>query len=216
MKEYAFEYTKQGIAYLLFSLSLGIIIFCLLILVIIPGDIVSPSIATLISIGLAITFFLLNKHRIKRTATAKLSINELMIEADQIVRVPFSDLKYYYIYEGKNGIVFTLGFLDGKKFNIGANYHFCNVDSFRTFLSDFQSTVETYKAQHKVDIVHLETIFARKQAIYILSTITVLVIIGFCFTHMPLLILPIGVSASVSLGWLRYFQQRSKNKLVDF
>lgn len=216
MKDYTFEYTRQGFAYLLFGLSFAIIVFGLFLFRILFKGFVSPGIGVTVIIGLAITFFLLNKYRIKKTGTAKLSMNELTIELSQIINIPFSDLKYYYIHDGKNGIVFTLGFLDGKKFKIGANNNFCNDDLFKAFLSDFQTTIENYKDQNKVNIVRLETIFARRQTIYILSILTVLVIIGFCFTHMPLMILPIGVSVSVSVGWIRYFQQRSKDKLVDF
>jgi hypothetical protein len=216
MKDYTFEYTKQGLTYLLFGLSFAIIVFGLFLFRTLFKDIVSPGIAVIVLIGLAIAFFLLNKYRIKRIGTAKLSVNEMTIELNQIIRIPFSDLKYYYIYDGKNGIVFTLGFSDGRKFKIGANNNFCNDDLLKAFLSDLQPAIESYKAQNKINIVHLETIFARKQTLYILSVITVLVVIGFCFTHMPLMILPIGVSASVSVGWIRYFQQRSKDKLVDF
>ena len=216
MKEYTFEYTRQGLAYLLFGLSFAIIVFGLFLFRTLFKDIVSPGIAVIVLIGLAIAFFLLNKYRIKRTGIAKLSVNDVTFELNQIIHIPFSDLRYYYIYDGKNGIVFTLGFLDGKKIKIGANNNFCNGDLLKAFLFDFQSAIETNKAQNKINIVHLETIFARKQTLYILSIITVLVIIGFCFTQMPLMILPIGVSVSVSVGWIRYFQQRSKDKLVDF
>ncbi|MDB4921421.1 hypothetical protein [Mucilaginibacter sp.] len=216
MKDYTFEYTRQGLAYLLLGLSFAIIILGLFLFRILFKDVISPGVAIIVLIGLAIAFFLLNKYRIKRIGIAKLSMTDLTIELNQIIHIPFSDLKYYYIYDGKNGIVFTLGFLDGTKFKIGANNSFCNDDLLKVFLSDFQSAMESYEAQNKNNIVHLETIFARKQTLYILSIVTVLVILGFYFTHMPVMILPIGVSASVSVGWIRYFQQRSKDKLVDF
>jgi len=109
-----------------------------------------------------------------------------------------------------------LGFKDETKFKLGANNNFCNEDYLKVFLDAFQSTIENYNEQNKAGIIHLETIFAKKQSLYILSILTILVILGFCFTKMPLLILPIGVSASLLVGWIRYFQQRSKNKLVDF
>lgn len=216
MKNYTFEYTKQGFAYLLFGLSFAIIVLGIFFFRILFKNSISLPIAVIGLIGLAITFFFLNKYRIKRIGTAKLSMNDLTIELDQTIHISFSDLKYYYIYDGKNGIVFTLGFLDSTKFKIGANNNFCNVDLLKDLLSDFQSAIESYKVQNKIDIVHLETIFARKQTLFILSIITVLVILGICFTHMPFMILPIGVSASVLVGWIKYFQQRNKDKLVDF
>ncbi|MEZ2337759.1 hypothetical protein AB6735_19080 [Mucilaginibacter sp. RCC_168] len=216
MKNYTFEYTRQGLAYLLFGLSFAIIVLGIFLFRILFKNSISPGIAVIVVIGLAVTFFFLNKYRIKRTGTATLSANDTTIELNQTIHISFSDLRYYYIYDGKNGIVFTLGFLDGTKFKIGANNNFCNVDLLKEFLSDFQSAVESYKVQNKINIVHLETIFARKQTLYVLSIITVLVILGFCFTRMPLMILPIGVSASVLVGWIQYFQQRSKGKLVDF
>lgn len=216
MKDYTFEYTKQGLAYLLLSISFAIIALGILLFRIFFKNNISPGIAITALIGSAVTFFLLNKYRIKKTGTANLSVNDLTIELEQTIHISFSDLKYYYIYNGKNGIVFTLGFLNGTKFKIGANNNFCNVDLLKEFLSDFQTTIENYKAQNQSNIVHLETIFARKQTLFILSIITVLVIFGFCFTRMPLMILPIGISASVLVGWIKYFQQRSKDKLVDF
>jgi len=216
MQDYTFEYTRQGFAYLLFALSFAIIVFGVLLCSVLFKDILSLGIAIIVLIGSGVAFFLLNKHRIKRTGIAKLSINDLTIEQDQVTNVPFSDLKYYYIYDGKNGIAFTLGFLDGTKFKVEANKSFCNDKLLKGLLSDFQLAIDSYNAQNKLNIIHLETIFARKRTLYVLSIITVLVILGFCFMHMPLMLLPIGVSMSVLLAWIRYFQQRSKNQLVDF
>lgn len=216
MQDYTFEYTRQGFAYFLFGISFAIVVFGASLCGVLFKDIVPLGIAVIVLIGSAVTFFLLNKHRIKRTGVAKLSINDLTIEQDQVTNIPFSDLKYYYIYDGKNGIAFTLGFLDGTKFKIEANKSFCNDKLLKGLLSDFQLTIDSYNAQHRVNIIHLETIFARKRTLYVLSIITVLVIIGFCFMRMPLMLLPIGVSMSVLLGWIRYFQQRSKDNLVDF
>lgn len=216
MQDYTFEYTRQRVAYFLLGLSFAIIGLGLFLLKILFKDVISPGLSVITLIGLAIVFFLLNKQRIKRIAIAKLSKTDLTIEMNQTIHIAFSDLKYYYIYDGKKGTVFTLGFTDGTKFKIGANNRFCNNALLKTFLTDFQSTIESYKAQNKVNIVHLETIFARKQTPYILSTMTILVILGFCFTHMPLMIVPIGVSASLLVGWIKYFQQRNKDKLVDF
>lgn len=216
MKQYNFEYTRQGFAYILLSISFAIIGLGLFLFRIFLKNYISPGLAVIILVVLAIAFFLMNKNKIKRLGIAKLGVNDLTIELRQPIRIPFSDLKYYYIYEGKNGIVFTLGFKDGTKFKLGANNNFCNEDFLRTFLKDFQSDIENYNEQNQAGIVHLETIFAKKQSLYVLSILTILVILGFCFTRMPLMILPIGVSASVLVGWIRYFQQRSKNKLVDF
>ena len=216
MKEYTFEYTRQGFAYLLFGLSFAIIIFGIFLFGVLFKGILSLGIALVIIIGLAITAFLLNKHRIKRIGIAKLSSPDLKIELNDVFHISFSDLKYYYIYDGKNGVVFTLGFLNGTKFKIAANNNFCNDDLLKAFLTDFQLAIESYKTQNNLNIVHLETIFARKKTVYILGFITVLVILGFCFTRMPLMILPISASFSLLVGWIRYFQQKSKGKLVNF
>jgi len=216
MKKYNFEYTRQGFAYLLFGISFTIVTLGLAIFRILLKNYFSPGLAVVIIIGIAVAFFLINKNKIKRLGIANLGLNDLTIELNQTTFVPFTDLKYYYIYEGKNGIVFTLGLKDGTKFKLGANNNFCNVNLLKAFLEDFQSNVENYNEQNKAGIVHLETVFAKKQSVYILSTLTILVVLGFCFTKMPLMILPIGVSASVLVGWIRYFQQKSKNKLVDF
>ncbi|QEM06027.1 hypothetical protein DIU31_021870 [Mucilaginibacter rubeus] len=216
MQDYTFEYTRQGFAYLLFALSFAIVVFGVSLCCILFKDIIPLGIAVIVLIGSGIAFFLLNKHQIKRTGIAKLSINGLTIEQDQVINIPFSDLKYYYIYDGKNGIVFTLGFGDATKFKVEANKSFCNDKLLKEFLSDFQLAIDSYNAQNKANIIHLETIFARKRTLFVLSIITVLVILGFCFTSMPLTLLPIGVSMSILLAWIRYFQQRSKNKLVDF
>lgn len=216
MKQYNFEYTRQGFAYLLFGISFAIVALGLAVFRIFLKNYLSPGLAVVIILGIAVTFFLMNRNNIKRLGSANLGLNDLTIELSQVTNISFANLKYYYIYDGKNGIVFTLGLRDGTKFKLGANNNFCNEDLLRTFLKDFQSNVENYNEQNKAGIVHLETIFAKKQSLYVLSILTILVILGFCFTRMPLMILPIGVSASVLVGWIRYFQQRSKNKLVDF
>lgn len=216
MKEYTFEYTRQSFAYLLFGLSFSIIVLGLFLFRVFLKDFMSPALAAITLIVLAVAFFLLNKHKIKRIGTAKLYADNLTIELNQITYINFNDLKYYYLYDGKNGLVFTLGFTDGTKFKIGANNNFCDTDLLSMFLTDFQSTIENYKTQNKINIIHLESIFARKQTLFILIILTILVILGFCFTHMPVMIFPIGVSMSLLVGWIRYFQLRIKDKLVDF
>jgi len=216
MKQYNFEYTRQGFAYLLLGISFAIIGLGLVLFPIFLKSYFSPGLAVIVIIGLAVAFFWVNKGKIKRLGSAKLSSDELIVELDKSTNISFTNVKYYYVYNGKNGIVFTLGFKDETKFKLGANNNFCNEDYLKVFLDAFQSTIENYNEQNKAGIIHLETIFAKKQSLYILSILTILVILGFCFTKMPLLILPIGVSASLLVGWIRYFQQRSKNKLVDF
>jgi len=216
MKEYNFEYTKESSIYLLFGLSFIFIGLGLFLFRILLKNSVSPALAVIATIGISVVFFVLNKHRIKRLGSAKLDIDHLTIELNEITRVVFNDLKYYYVHDGKNLIALSLGFKDGTKFILGANNNFCNQDSFRALLADFQLNVEAYNIQNNAKIIQLESTFARKRSLYILSTLTALVIIGFYFTQMPLMILPIGVSFGLLGGWIRYFQLRSKNKLVDF
>jgi hypothetical protein len=214
MKEYTFEYTRQGFTYILFGISVGILVGCIVVFSVF--HLLPVGVATILAFILPVVFFLLNKHRIKRTGVAKLSDKDLILILDETISISFSDLKYYYVYDGKNGVVFTLGFLDGSKLKMGANNNFCNVDQFNFFLKEFQLTIEKYKTENQTNIIHLESVFARRQTIYILSVLTFLVIGGFCFTTMPLMILPIGVSAGLLVGWIQYFQMRSQGKLVDF
>jgi hypothetical protein len=216
MKEYTFEYTRKGFASLLFILSFIIIGIEILFFKIFLSNILSPLWFTVISIASAVAFFLLNKYRIKKTGVAKLNADGLTIELGDVTHIAFSNLKYYYIYDGKNGIVFTLGFSDATKFKIEANNNFCDTALLSPFLIDFQSAMQSYNQQNNANIIHLESIYARKQAVYILSALTALVIAGFCFTKMPVMILPIGLSVSVLVGWISYFQQKRKGKLVDF
>jgi hypothetical protein len=216
MKEYTFEYTKQSFAYLLFGLSFSIIVLGVVIYRFLLTNFLSPALATISFIVLAVVFFLINKYKIKKVGIAKLSSDNLIMELAKTTHIAFSDLKYYYIYNGKNGSVFTLGFINGTKFKLAANNNFCNEESFRVFLTNFESVVETYKTQNEANIIHLESVFAKKQTVYILSVLTILVILGFCFTRMPVMILPIGVSFPLLVSWIRYFQQRNKDKLVDF
>ncbi|SDE16034.1 hypothetical protein SAMN05216464_104176 [Mucilaginibacter pineti] len=216
MKAYNFEYTRQDIGYLLFVLSFAIIGLGILLFKNLFNDLLPAGFVIISLIAAGVTFFLLNRHRIKRTGIAKLSMSDLTIELNQSLYINFADLKYYYIYDGKNGPAFTLGFINGSKFKIAANNNFCNVDLIMVFLTDFRSAIENYNAQNNANIIRLESIWARKYAPHILSVFTVLIILGFCFTRMPVLILPISFSASLLVGWIRYFQLKSKNKLVDF
>jgi uncharacterized membrane protein len=216
MRDYTFEYTRPGFTYCLFGISFAILIVGILPYRLFFKDNISPGIATAVLIGAGITFFFLNKHRIKRTGAATLFANDLTVELNEVTRIQFNELRYYYIHEGKNGPVITLGRLDGAKIRIEANNNFCNDSFLKVFLSDLQLAIEDYKVKNGVDIVQLETVFARKNAVYVLSIVTVLVLAGFCFMQMPLMILPIGISLSLLVGWIRYFQQRSNGKLVDF
>jgi hypothetical protein len=214
MKEYDFEYTKQGIAYLLFLLSFGVVALCMVTLNTILKQYIWLDVIFSIIVGTA--FFLFNKNRIKRNGKAKLSSTGLYLELSEATHIAFSDLKYYYIYNGKNGIVFTLGFLDGRKLKITANNNFCNIEPIETLLTDIQAAVEEYEVQSHLPIIHLESILARKKTPYILSVITFLIILGFIFTKMPVMIIPIAFTLPIIANWIQYFRLKSNNKLVDF
>lgn len=214
MKEYTFEYTKQGFDYLLFILSFAIIVIGLFVLSFFRNEI-SPAIATIVLIASSVAFFLLNKHRIKKTGNAKLSETDLVLELNEIKHIVFDDLRYHYICGGKNGLAFTLGFNDKTKLKVTANNNFCDDELFKTFLTDFQSVITEYNSTHQISIIHLESIFARKRTVYTLSLLTIIIVLGFYFTHMPLMIIPIGLSASVSVGWIKYFILKSQGKLID-
>jgi len=217
MKEYSFEYTTKGGALILFLISFVLLILVGFLLSTVFMGRLSAVVITIGSIMLSVLFFLLNKSRIKRFGVAKLYIDNLILVTGELTyTIAFNELKYYYIHNGKNGIAFTLGLIDGAKLKLGANNNFCNDDLLKTFLDDLQLTLENYKAEHKVNIIHLESVFARKSAIYVLIILTVLVIFGFCFLSMPAMIMPISVSVSLFVGWIRYFQMRNKNQLVDF
>lgn len=214
MKEYPFEYTKQGIALLLFLLS-----FVIIGLVAIVLSKLFPNfrlIDIILSIIFGTVFFLLNKYRIKKTGEAELSENGVIFELTEKINIKFNDLKYYYVYDGKNGMVFTFGFSNGTKLKIEANNNFCNVEPLKILLTDLQTVIEKYKTQNQVNIIHLKSILARKNAIYVLSFITAFVILGFIFTRMPLMIISIAFTFPIILNWIQYFTLKRDNKLVDF
>jgi hypothetical protein len=214
MKEYAIQYTKQGIAYLLFFLSFVIMTLSIAVLHIFFKDF--TVLVIILSIVFAVAFFLINKHYIKRTGKAELLENEVILYLSESTQISFSKLKYYYIYNGKNGIVFTLGFLDGGKLKIGANNNFCDIEPLKNFLADLRSAIEKYKVQNEVNIIHLESILARKNAVYVLILVTMLVILGFILTKMPVMIISIGFTLPIIFNWINYFQLKQANKLVDF
>jgi hypothetical protein len=214
MKEYIFEYTKQRIAYLLFLLLFGIIALAAFILSSLFKNFLLLDIIS--SIILGVLFFLLNKKRIKRNGKAELTENEVVFELSDVKRVVFNQLKYYYIYDGKNGIIFTLGLLDGTKLKIGANNNFCNDELLKTFLTDLKSAIDTYNVQNQANIIHLESVLARKNSIYILTPITVLIILGFIFTKMPVMIISISFTLPIIINWIQYFKLKNNKKLVDF
>jgi|GEM_PF-2053364 len=216
MKEYTFEYTRQRDAYLILLGSFSIIGIGAVLAVTFFSLSGSALLITLfILIGCAILFFQLNKTKIKRTGIARLSDTYMELELEQLRNIQFSSLRYFYIYYSKNGPVFTLGFIDKSKLKIGANNNFCNDELLKTFLKDLQLTIEEYKKDHGVDIIHLESIFARKNAVYVLGVLTVAVVLGFCFTSMPIMILPIGMSLPLLINWIQYFKLKGENKLTD-
>lgn len=215
MKEYNFEYTNQAMAYLLFVLAFGTLFLGIFIFSLFFKDFLSPILAVTISLAISFLVFWLNKRKIKKYGTVKLMDDSMELELDKAESINFSDLRYYYIYDGKNGPVFTLGFRNKKKIKIGANDNFCNADPFSDFLINFQSTIENFKEKNKVDIIHLKSVFARKNSVYVLASLTIAVILGFCFTTMPLMIIPIGTSFGLVGGWLQYFKLKQENNLTD-
>ncbi|MDB5147615.1 MAG: hypothetical protein JWQ57_1635 [Mucilaginibacter sp.] len=212
MKEYIFEYTK-GVGVLLLASfgTMGLSVLCLRYVL---KD--APFVITGVSITCAVAFFLFNKFRIKRTGEAKLSETGFILELIQAKQIAFGDLRYYFNDGGKNGAVFTLGFLNGNKLKITANNNFCNDEMFSVFLADLILAIEKYNVDYNAHIIHLESVFARKKAVYVLILLTVLVIAGYCFTVMPVMIVPIAFTLPLIGGWLQYSLLRKRNKLVDF
>ena len=214
MKDYDFEYTNQRLIYALFLGLFVIIAISAIILMRLFEKFLLLD--TIFSIVLGVAFFLFNKHRIRKVGKARLSDNEVVLELQDIRQIDFDQLKYYYLYNGKNGIVFTLGLIDGTKFKMSVNNNFCDIEPFEAFLADFGQAVETYKNQNQADIIHLESMLARKNAIYVLLLLTALVIIGYIFTRMPLMCIPIGFTLPVMVNWIQYFRLKQANKIVNF
>lgn len=214
MKEYAFEYTKQGTAYLLFLLSFGIIALGAFILSHLLMRFLIIDI--IVSIILGTVFFLFTKHYIKKTGKAEISENGIVLQLSEATHIAFKDIKYYYIYNGKNGLTFTLGFLNGTKFKIVANNNFCDDESFNSFLIALQTSIEKYNVQNQANIIHLQSILARKNSVYVLMFITILIIFGFAFTKMPVMTIPIGFTLPIIISWIQYFQLKRNNKIVNF
>lgn len=215
MKQYTFEYTRQQDAYLLLGASFAIIVLGMMALKALSIDSAVANLVIVVLFALAIAFFMLNKYRIKRKGSAHLSGDRLLLELAKMTTTNFNELHYYYFYEGKNGIAFTLGFKDRHKLKLTATNNFCNIESIKALLTDVQAEIERYNTQHQAGIIHLESIYARRNAVYVLSALTLLVIAGISVTHMPLLILPISMSISLLVAWIRYFQLRGKGQLTD-
>lgn len=215
MKEYDFEYTKQGIAYALFTASFVIIAVSAMALSrLFTNNYILLDL--IFSIALGIVFFLLNKHLIKKTGKAYLSDKEVILELSDKESFRFDSLKYYYAYDGKNGIVFTLGLLDGRKFKIGANNNFCDIEPLKSFLADFELAINSYNIENHGGVIHLNSILERKNAVYVLLFLTILVIAGYVFMRMPLMCIPIGFTLPVMINWIQYFRLKAANKLVNF
>ena len=203
MKEYDFEYTKQGIAYALFFTSFATIVASSLVLSKLIGNYIFFDV--IFSIALGVVFFLLTKQRIKKIGRARLTDREIILELPDTETLCFNSLKYYYVYNGKNGIVFTLGLSDGTKVKMSANNNFCDIEPLKLFLTDFESAIDRYNTQNQAGIVHLTSILARKNAVYILLVLTTLTITGYVFMKMPLMCVPIGFTLPVIINWIRYF-----------
>ncbi|WP_158827198.1 hypothetical protein [Mucilaginibacter lacusdianchii] len=215
MREYSFEYTKQGADILLFLIFFVILGLGLWLLPLMFLNNQYSEVIPILLITFCVLFFFLNKGRVKRSGLAQLSDSYVELKLDKLKRIPFSDLRYYSLEKGKNGAVFIFGFIDKTKFKIGANNNFCNDDKFEAFLMDLQSTIELYKQANEVNITHLKSVFARKNIVYILSALSVAVVAGFCFTNMPVMILPIVMVLPLIFGWIQYFQFRQNNELTD-
>lgn len=214
MKDYDFEYTSQSITYTLFFASFAIIAIAAIALSRLISNYILFDVIS--SIVLGIIFFLLNKHRIKKAGKAHLSDKEIILSLSDTKSFYFNNLKYYYVYDGKNGIVFTLGLLDGTKFKIVANNNFCDIEPLTSFLTAVKVAIDGYNTQNQAGINHLESILARKNAVYVLFGLTILIIAGFIFMKMPLMCIPIGFVLPVIINWIQYFRLKTANKLVDF
>lgn len=214
MKEYNFEYTKQGTAYALFFISFAIIIGVSLVL----SKLISNYIFfdVIFSIVIGVVFFLITKQCIKKSGKARLTDSEVILELSDTKTLRFNSLKYYYVYNGKNGIVFTVGLSDGAKFKMSANDNFCDIEPLKSFLTDFESAIDSFNTQSETGIIHLTSILARKNAVYILLGLTILTIAGYIFTKMPLMCILIGFTLPVIIAWIKYFRLKAAHKLVDF
>jgi hypothetical protein len=215
MAKYEFEYVNQKYSLALFFISFAT--FFALIFTLVEFKKFFNIYATMIlSFGIPILIFWLNKHKIKKSGFAVLEDNYTEIsKLDKVERINFDEIKNYQVQDYNGNISLLINLKDGKKMNLSSSSTFCNAEYFGNYCQELEHKIEKYRSLHQLETIRKKTFFEKPWIYPFLLIITGIVIVFVIILiskggKFPTSL--IGAVAPLLTLWGGYFSAKNKAK----
>lgn len=215
MAKYEFEYVNQKYSLTLFLISFATF-FALIFTLVEFKKIFNVYFTMILSFGIPILIFWLNKHKIKKNGFAVLEDNYTEIsKLDKLERINFDEIKNYQVQVYNGSISLLINLKNGKKVSLSSSPTFCNTEYFDNYCQELESKIEKYLSLHQLETIRKKTFF-EKTWIYpfllIITGIVVVFILVLISKGGGFPISLIGAIAPLLTLWGGYFNAKNKTK----
>lgn len=215
MAKYEFEYVNQKYSLTLFLISFATF-FALFFTMLEFKKFFNVYFTLIISFGIPILFFWLNKHKIKKDGFAILEENYTEIsKSDKLERINFDDIKNYQVQDYNGNISLLINLKSGKKMNLTSSSNFCKTEYFDNYCQELEVKIEKYLSLHQLETIRKKTFFEKAWIYPFLLIITGIVIVFIIILiskggGFPISL--IGAVAPLLTLWGGYFSAKNKTK----
>lgn len=217
MKDLKFEYTDSKFTLILLGLSL----LSFVLLLIVEREVIEllgVIGALILTLGVPLLIFFLNKKKIKKQGTAMIHDSFSVFRlSGSTVQVDYADIKAYQV-ERYNGTQLKIKFMNGKNLKVEANSNFCNSSQFEAFCQEFERTIQEFKSINNVEIVRKKSMFEKAWMLPLLVVLNVGILGTFIHAHINGVKVPriLYTSAAILIPvWGAYYKaKKRKSKQV--
>jgi hypothetical protein len=212
MSDYNFEYTDTKFTLKLLGLSF-LAFVVLLIAMVVTVDFIGIVGGLLLTFGVPVLLFVLNKKKIKKLGMANISDSSSEFKlADSTEKIDFANIISYRV-ERYNGTSLVIKRKDGKDFKLRANTNFCNAEHFDTFCQELDKAIQHYKTSNNVELTRKKSMFEKTWMLPLLIVMTVGLIGGGIFAISQGKNIPSILYTSAAMViplWIGYASARKK------
>lgn len=217
MAKYQFEYANQKYSLTLFLISF-VTFFGLLFSMTQFKRFFNIYFIMLISFGIPILIFWLNKHKIKKDGFAILEDNFTEIyKLDKVQRINFHEIKNYQVQDYNNNISLIVNLKNGKTISLSSISSFCKTENFENYCKELEVKLENYLTVNELECARKKSFF-EKPWFYpflvivtaVILVFTIIVIVQSDKNPLPILLGAVGPLLTL---WGGYLNAKNKSKI---
>lgn len=215
MAKYEFEYVNQKYSLTLFLISFATF-FALIFTLVEFKKYFNIYFTMILSFGIPILIFWLNKHKMKKVGFAILEENYTEINKnDKLERINFDEIKNYQVQVYNGSISLLINLKSGKRMSLSSSPTFCSTEYFDKYCQELESKIEKYLSLHQLETIRKKTFFEKTWIYPFLIIITGIVLVFIIIlinkgNGFPISL--IGAVAPLLALWGGYFSAKNKTK----